>query len=244
MSEQSKVYGPSKINIIEEKILTILLEKVQLEGELVIPEDAEGVVIVPEASSCIKYSYRLRYFSHLLRQTGLATILIHLLTKEEEILDYRSKHFRYDIRHLASRLVEITDWLTLYPITQNLKIGYFGASENGGAALLAASQRPMHVSAVVSSGGRTDLLSSELSYLQTPTLLIVGGNDYPTLTMNEDAFNQILTHNKKLEIIPQATHQFQEPGALEEIARLANQWFKRYLKSNLVNPISLHTISC
>jgi putative phosphoribosyl transferase len=216
---------------IEEQILTIQIEKVKLEGELVIPEGAERIIIVPEASSSIKYSSRLRYFAHLLRQAGLATILINLLTEEEEILDCRSKHFHCDIRHLASRLVGITDWLTQHPITKHLKIGYFGANENGGAALLAASERPMHVGAVVSRGGRTDLFISALSYLQTPTLLIVGGDDYPTLVMNEDALKQILTTNKKLEIISEATHQFQEPGALEEVARLADQWFQSHLKT-------------
>ncbi|BAZ39619.1 dienelactone hydrolase [Calothrix sp. NIES-4101] len=216
---------------IEEKILTIQVGTAKLEGELVIPEDAAGIIVIPETSGSIKYSYRLRYFAHLLRQAGLATILINLLTEEEATLDCRSKHFRYDIRHLASRLVGITDWLMLNPITQHLNIGYFGASENGGAALLAATERPMSVGAVVSRGGRTDLFSPALSYLHTPTLLIVGGDDYPTITMNEDAFNQIPSNNKKLEIIPQATHQFHEPGALEEVARLANQWFKRHLRS-------------
>jgi putative phosphoribosyl transferase len=227
----------------EEKILTIQLGNTKLEGELVIPESAKAIIIVPDASSSIKYCYRLRYFTHLLRQAGLATILIHLLTQEEEILDRRSKHFRCDIRHLASRLVGITDWLSQSQITQHLKIGYFGASENGGAALLAASERPMQVGAVVSRAGRTDLFIPVLSCLQTPTLLIVGGDDYPTLTMNEDAFQEILTTNKKLEIISGATHHFQEPGALEEVARLANQWFQRYLQAKDANSMHIYAIS-
>jgi putative phosphoribosyl transferase len=236
------MYNKMILNI-EEQTLIVQLGRATLEGELVIPKNAEGIVIIPQASSSIKYSSRLRYFAHLLRQAGLATILINLLTEEEEILDFRSKHFHCDIRHLASRLVGITDWLTQYPFTQHLKIGYFGASENGGAALLAATERPMLVGAVVSRGGRTDLFISALSYLQTPTLLIVGGDDYLTLAMNEDALQQIPTNNKKLEIISEATHQFQEPGALEEVARLANQWFKRHLKTTHVKDMRFHTLS-
>ncbi len=221
----------------EEQIVTVQLGTIELSAELVIPEDAKGIIIVPHTSSSIEYSYRYRYLAHLLHQAGLATILIHLLTVEEDNLDQRCKHFRYDIRHLANRLIGITDWLASNPITRNFKIGYCTASADGGASLLAATERPVAVGAVVSRAGQTDLLGSALSYLQTPTLLIVGGKDYPTLVMNEDALAQIPTPNKNLEIIPEATHQFQEPGALEEVARLASQWFKHHLepvKSQLI----------
>jgi putative phosphoribosyl transferase len=214
----------------EEQIITVQLGAIELSAELVIPEDAKGIIIVPHTSSSIEYSYRHRYLAHLLHQTGLATILVHLLTVEEDNLDQRCKHFRCDIRHLANRLIGITDWLGSNPITRNLKIGYCTTSADGGASLLAATERPVAVGAVVSRGGQTDLLGSALSYLQTPTLLIVGGKDYPTLAMNEDALAQIPTPNKNLEIIPEATHQFQESGALEEVARLASQWFKHHLK--------------
>ncbi len=232
------MYTKPRFNI-EEQIVSIELGKVKLEGELVIPEDAEGIVIVPQANSSIKYSYRDRYFAHLLRQTGLATILVSLLTKEEDILDQRSKYFRCNIQHLASRLVAIAHWLAENPFTRNLKIGYFGASTTGGAALLAATERPMSVGAVVSRSGKTDLIGSALSYLQIPTLLIIGGNDYPIIAMNEDALAQISAQNKRMEIIPQATHQFQESGTLEEVARLASQWFKCHLKSAKSNAMHL-----
>jgi putative phosphoribosyl transferase len=228
---------------IEERIVTINLGNIELEGVLVIPETATGIVVISDASSTIKYSYHLRYFAHLLNQSGLATLLIHLLTKEEEMIDCRSKYFRCNIRHLASRLIGITDWLKQYGITQHLQIGYFGANENGGASLLAASERPMQVGAVVSRGGKTDLFIPALSYVQAPTLLIVGGEDYPTLAMNEDAFQEIHITNKKLEIISGATHHFQEPGTLEEVARLANQWFQRYLQTQTIKNIYFHAIS-
>jgi putative phosphoribosyl transferase len=214
----------------EEHTVTVQLDSIYLEAELVIPEDAKGIIIVPHASSSIQYSYHYRYLAHLLRQAGLATILIHLLTVEEDNLDQRCKHFRCDIRHLANRLIGITDWLGSNPLTCNLKICYCAESTDGGASLLAATERPVAVGAVVSRGARTDLLGSALSYLQTPTLLIVGGKDYPTLAMNEDALKQIATVEKRLEIIPEATHQFKEPGALEEVARLASQWFKHHLE--------------
>jgi putative phosphoribosyl transferase len=215
---------------VEEQIISVPVGAVKLEGELVIPEQVEGIVVIPGIESNIKYEYSLRYLAHLLRQAGLATILIPLLTKEEEILDQRSKYFRCNTRHLATRLLVITDWLTENPMTCNLKIGYFGVGTAGGAALLAAAERPTKVRAVVSRSGYTDLIGSALSCLQVPTLLIVGGEDYPIIAMNQDAIAQIPAHDKQLEVIPGASHKFQEPGMLEEAARLANQWFNRYFK--------------
>jgi putative phosphoribosyl transferase len=227
---------------VEEQIVAVELGSLKLEGELVIPTHSKAIIIVAHTMS-LKYSDRLRYFAHLLREAGLATILINLLTEEEDIVDQRSKFFRSNIRYLASRLVGITDWLTENPITSNLQIGYFGTSAGGGAVLLAATERPAKVGAVVSAAGQTYLGCSALPYLQTPTLLIVGGNDYPTIAMNEDALSQIYSQNKQLEVIPGATHKFQEPGALEEVARLASQWFKRHLKSNTTNDKKLSGIS-
>ncbi|MEC4887154.1 MAG: alpha/beta hydrolase [Scytonema sp. PMC 1070.18] len=217
---------------IDEEAVSVELGNDKLEGELVIPSSAKGIVVVGQHTSSIKYCTRNRYFAHLLRRAGLATILINLLTKEEELLDQRSKHYGYDIRHLASRLVGITDWLTKNSITKSLKIGYISTGAGGGAALLAAMECQMLIKAVVSQSGYTDLINPELSYLQTPTLLIVGGHDYPTIAMNEDTLTQISAQNKRLEIIPKASHLFQEPGALEEAARLASQWFKHFLCSN------------
>lgn len=227
---------------VEEQIITVQLGQVKLEGELVIPEDAQGIVVIPSAKSSIKHEHRLRYLAHLLRQAGWATILIHLLTEEEDRLDQRSKHFRCNILHLATRLVGITDWLAENPMTCNLKIGYFGASALGEAALLAAAQRTK-VCSVVARSAYTYLIGSALTYLQAPTLLIVGGEDYPTIAMNEDALLQILAHDKRLEVIPNASHKFEEPGTLEEAARLANQWFKHHLQLANSNRTCLQTLS-
>jgi putative phosphoribosyl transferase len=221
---------------IEEQIITIELGKVKLEGELVIPEGAEGIVVIPLIDSNIQHMYRLRYLAHLLRQAGLATISIPLLTEEEDLLDQRSKYFRSNIRYLAARLVSITDYLADNPMTCDFNIGYFGTSAGGDAVLLAAIERPTKVHVVVAHSGYINFSGSALSYLRSPTLLIVGGEDYPVIAANEDALAQIPTHDKQIEIIPGASHKFQEPGTLEETARLANQWFKRYflsMKSNL-----------
>jgi putative phosphoribosyl transferase len=220
---------------VEEQIVTIELGKVKLEGELVIPEGAEGIVLISCIESNIKYNCRFRYLTHLLRQAGLATLLIPLLTQEEDLLDQRSKHFRSNIRHLATRLVGIADYLADNPMTCNLKIGYFGASAGGGAVLLAATERPTKVHAVVAHSGYINFSSSILSDLHSPTLLIIGGEDYPIIAENEDALAQIFTCDKHMEVIPGASHKFQEPGTLEEAARLANQWFKRYLHSTESN---------
>jgi putative phosphoribosyl transferase len=228
---------------VEEQIITVELGKIKLEGELVIPEDAPGIVVIPAAKSSIKQEHRLRYLAHLLCQAGLATILIHLLTQEEDLLDQRSKHFRSNIRHLATRLVGITDWLAENSMTCNLKIAYFGASADGGAALLAAAERNTKVCSVVARSGYTYLIGSALSYLQAPTLLIVGGVDYPTIAMNEDALLQIAADDKQLEIIPNASHKFQEPGTLEEAARLANQWFKHHFQLAKSNRTCFPTLS-
>lgn len=215
---------------VEEQIITVQRGEIHLEGELVIPKEAQGIVVIPCAKSSIKYEHRLRYLAHMLCQAGFATILVNLLTQEEDLLDQRSKHFRCNVQYLATRLVGITDWLAENPMTCNLKIGYFGASADGGAALLAASQRSTKVCSVVVRGAYTYLISSALMYLQAPTLLIVGSEDYPTFAMNQDALLQIPAHDKQLKIIPNASHQFQEPGTLEEAARLASQWFKHHFQ--------------
>ncbi len=216
----------------EEQIVIVELGSVRLIGELVIPAGAEGIVLFAHSTASSQYNTRSHYLAHILRQEGrLATILIDLLTREEEGIDQRTKHFHYDINFLAARLVAITDWLLQNPTTHHLKIGYFGADTGGGAALLAAVARPMAVAAVVSRSGHTDLANEALSYVQAPTLLIVGENDFPIIAMNEDALAQIPVQNKQMKIIPGATHQFNEPGALEEVGRLSSQWFKHYLKS-------------
>jgi dienelactone hydrolase len=158
----------------------------------------------------------------------MGTLLMDLLTAEEEAVDARTGHLRFDIGLLAERLGAATDWLRADPRTRRLAIGYFGASTGGGAALVAAADRPEDVAAVVSRGGRPDLAGAALPRVQAPTLLIVGGRDEPVIAMNREALAR-LRCEKRMEIVPGATHLFEEPGTLEEVARLAREWFDRHL---------------
>jgi dienelactone hydrolase len=164
----------------------------------------------------------------MLRQAGLGTLLVDLLTSEEESVDQYTRYLRFDIELLAMRLLGATDWLRQQPETRDLAIGCFGASTGAGAALLAAAERPDLVRAVVSRGGRPDLAGPALIRVRAPTLLIVGGADAPVLDLNERAM-ELLEVEKELRIVPGATHLFEEPGALEEVARLAADWFVRHL---------------
>jgi dienelactone hydrolase len=214
----------------QEYLVSVTAGTVKLEGNLVIPDGATGIVLFAHGSGSSRYSPRNRYVAEVLQQAGLATLLIDLLTTEEEEIDLRTRHLRFDIGLLASRLVGATDWLTQNPSTQQLKLGYFGASTGAGAALVAAAERPEVVQAIVSRGGRPDLAGSALAHVKAPTLLIVGGYDTPVIAMNEDALAQ-LHSPKRLEIIPKATHLFEEPGKLAIVAQLASEWLTRYLKS-------------
>jgi dienelactone hydrolase len=166
--------------------------------------------------------------ARVLNEAKLATLLVDLLTPAEEAVDARTAHLRFDIGLLAERLIGVTDWLTQYPDTQHFRIGYFGASTGAAAALVAAAERPDIIGAVVSRGGRPDLAASALARVRAPVLLIVGGKDDIVIKLNEEAFSQLRTE-KRLVIVPGATHLFEEPGALEEVARLAREWFERYL---------------
>jgi pimeloyl-ACP methyl ester carboxylesterase len=159
----------------------------------------------------------------------LATLLVDLLAEEEEAVDRYTAHLRFDIGLLADRLVGATDWLTEDPRTAGLSVGYFGASTGGGAALVAATTRPDRVGAVVSRGGRPDLAGDALRAVRAPTLLIVGGDDEPVIGMNEEALARLGAPVKRLVIVPGASHLFEEPGKLEEVARLAADWFTRHL---------------
>lgn len=211
-----------------EHLVSVTAGEVKLEGDLVIPDGAIGIVLFAHGSGSSRHSPRNRYVARVLQQAGLATLLFDLLTPEEEEIDLRTRHLRFDIGLLASRLVGATDWLAHNPDTRDLRVGYFGASTGGGAALVAAAERPERVQAIVSRGGRPDLASSACPHVKAPTLLIVGGYDLPVIAMNEDALEQ-LRSLKRLEIIPQATHLFEEPGTLAAVARLASEWFTRYL---------------
>ena len=200
-----------------------------LEGNLTIPEGSQGIVLFAHGSGSSRHSPRNQYVARVLGTAGNATLLIDLLTEEEEAIDLETRHLRFDVNLLATRLVGATDWLEQNPETRGLRIGYFGASTGAGAALVAASVRPHLIGAVVSRGGRPDLAGSALSRVQAPTLIIVGGNDLPVIDLNREALRQLHTSEKKLVIIPGATHLFEEPGALEQVAELAAEWFARYL---------------
>jgi dienelactone hydrolase len=215
---------------LQESPVSVKAGSVTLEGNLGVPKGAEGVVLFAHGSGSSRHSPRNRYVAQVLRQSTLATLLIDLLTVEEEAIDLRTRHLRFDIDLLAERLVGATDWLLKNPSTGNLRIGYFGASTGAAAALVAAVKRPKAVSAIVSRGGRPDLAGSVLSRVQAPTLLIVGGYDRPVIEMNQSALAQLRTE-KQLEIVPRATHLFEESGALEQVAQLASQWFEHYLTS-------------
>jgi putative phosphoribosyl transferase len=212
----------------EERLVRVAAGSVMLEGDLSVPGGASGVVLFAHGSGSSRHSPRNRYVASALQEVGLGTLLIDLLTPDEETIDLRTAHLRFDIGLLAERLVGATDWLAQDPGTRHLRVGYFGASTGGGAALVAAAERPDAVGAVVSRGGRPDLAGPVLPHVRAPTLLIVGGHDRPVIGMNQEALAQLRTE-KQLEIIPGSTHLFEEPGALEEVARLARQWFARYL---------------
>jgi putative phosphoribosyl transferase len=212
----------------QERAVRISTGEIDLEGNLGLVEGAEGLVLFAYGSGSGRSSPRNLYVARVLRQAGLSTLLIDLLTAQEEALDLRTRQLRFDIALLAERLVGATDWLRDNPETQNMRIGYFGASTGAGAALVAAAERPDEVSAVVSRGGRPDLAGEVLSRVEAPTLLIVGGSDVPVIGMNEEALGRMHVE-KQLEVVPGATHLFEEEGTLEEVARLAAVWFRRYL---------------
>jgi putative phosphoribosyl transferase len=201
---------------------------VELQGSLAVPGAAPGVVLFAHGSGSGRHSPRNQYVARVLCQAGLATLLMDLLTADEESVDQYTSHLRFDLDLLARRLIGATDWLRNVPEMSNLAAGYFGASTGAGAALMAAAERPDVVRAIVSRGGRPDLAGPALMRVHAPTLLIVGGADAPVIDLNERAM-ELLEGEKELRVIPAATHLFEEPGALEEVARLAADWFVRHL---------------
>lgn len=211
------------------RLVHVDVGSVTLEGNLGIPDGAEGIVLFAHGSGSSRFSSRNRYVARTLQEGGMATLLIDLLTNEEERVDRVTAEFRFDIGLLAERLTGATEWLLRNPDTRELNIGYFGSSTGAAAALLAAPDHPDAVDAVVSRGGRPDLAAPRLSDVRAPTLLIVGGKDAPVIELNEQAYAQ-LEVEKQLEIVPGATHLFEEPGALEAVARLARDWFKKQLE--------------
>ena len=201
-----------------------------LEGEVHVGDEARGIVLFAHGSGSSRHSPRNQFVARSLQGMGLATLLFDLLTREEEALDLATHRLRFDIGLLAERLVDASRWIRSRPETRALAIGYFGASTGGGAALVAAAELGNEIGAVVSRGGRPDLAADALTRVKSPTLLIVGGLDEPVIRLNEEAL-ALLRCEKELRIAPGATHLFEEPGTLEEVARLAGEWFGRHLRS-------------
>jgi putative phosphoribosyl transferase len=209
---------------------------VTLNGELILPQGARGVVIFAHGSGSSRHSPRNQFVARILRASGVGTLLFDLLTTEEESVDEFTRHLRFEIGLLAERLVDATRWLSEeggriieQARPDHLRPGYFGASTGGGAALVAAASLGEQVGAVVSRGGRPDLAGPALVQVQSPTLLIVGGLDEPVIALNQKAYD-MLRCEKRVEIVPGATHLFDEPGTLDEVALLAAEWFKRHLQ--------------
>ena len=212
---------------VEERAVQVPAGRVTLDGDLSIPSHARAVVLFAHGSGSSRFSSRNRRVASLLHERAFATLLIDLLTPNEEALDVHTGEFRFDIGRLAERLVGAAEWLDQEPTTAKLPLAIFGASTGGGAALVAAAELPERVAAVVSRGGRPDLAGEALSRVRAPTLLIVGGNDEPVIELNREALAQ-LRAPARLEVIPGATHLFEEPGALDEVARHAAVWIETY----------------
>lgn len=199
-----------------------------MNADVVVPAPALGAVLFAHGSGSGRHSPRNRYVAEELQKAGLATVLADLLTSDEELADSRTAQLRFDIELLAGRIVALTDWVTGYEATKGLGIGLFGASTGAAAALVGAAERPDSVKAVVSRGGRPDLAGDSLPSVRAPTLLIVGERDPVVIDLNRRAM-RLLGAETHFEIVPGATHLFEESGALEDVARLARDWFLRYL---------------
>lgn len=211
-----------------ERELTMPVDGIVLHASLAIPPGAKGIVLFAHGSGSGRFSPRNRAVAATLQQAGFATLLMDLLTRDEERVDEVTRELRFDIGLLAARLELATAWVTHEPTTRMLPVGYFGASTGAAAALVAAARLPQVVRAVVSRGGRPDLAGDALAQVRAPTLLLVGGADTVVLGLNHEALELIRT-TKQLAVVPHATHLFEEPGALEQVARLASGWFARHL---------------
>jgi dienelactone hydrolase len=219
---------PAADFMADEGLVHVAIDSITLDGNLLVPSGATGIVLFAHGSGSSRFSSRNRYVASTLRDGNLGTLLIDLLTPREEVRDNVTAELRFDIGMLADRLVGTVEWLRTRPELRDMKIGLFGASTGGGAALVAAAARPALIHAVVSRGGRPDLAGPALAPVEAPTLLIVGGDDIPVIAMNRDAYDQMHCE-RRLEIVPGATHLFEEPGTLEKVAELARGWFTRYL---------------
>lgn len=207
----------------------ITTDSVVLEGEYCVPAGAVGIVFFAHGSGSSRHSPRNQAVARALQESGTGTLLFDLLTRQEEAEDVHTGHLRFNIGLLAQRLIAANRWVARQPRAEHLGFGYFGSSTGGAAALVAAAELGSVIDAVVSRGGRPDLAGEALPRVEAPTLLIVGERDDLVLRLNEGAFEQ-LRCEKELAVVPRATHLFEEPGALEEVARLAAVWFRRHLK--------------
>ncbi|HEX9310342.1 MAG TPA: alpha/beta fold hydrolase [Gemmatimonadaceae bacterium] len=221
---------PANTNTAEIATRTVVVQAdgVDLEGDLAVPHGARGIVLFAHGSGSSRHSSRNRFVAEELRRGDLGTLLFDLLTPDEERVDMRTAHIRFDIGLLADRLIGAMRWLDAQEQTRGLPVGLFGASTGGGAALVAAARRPDRVDAVVSRGGRPDLAAEELRMVRAPTLLIVGGRDSVVIDLNKQAMRQMVAP-VQLEIVSGATHLFEESGTLEQVAELARNWFVTYL---------------
>jgi len=217
--------------VSNERPVSIGLVKATLEGNLAVPPHPCGIVLFAHGSGSSRHSPRNRFVADTLQSHGIATLLMDLLTASEEEIDQRTSQLRFNIRLLAKRLAGATTWTLRQPDLRGLSVGYFGASTGAAAALVAAAQLSGTVSAVVSRGGRPDLAGDALGSVVAPTLLIVGGYDGPVIDLNEQALAELGCSEKKLVVISGATHLFEEPGALEEVARVASDWFSLHFVS-------------
>jgi putative phosphoribosyl transferase len=212
----------------EENVVRVPVDGDFIEGNLRVTSDAKGIVLFAHGSGSSRFSPRNQYVANVLNNAEIATLLIDLLTEDEEKVDVRTRQFRFDIGLLTERLISAAEWLKNNPRTQKLKLGVFGSSTGAAAALNAAAKLPEDVVAVVSRGGRPDLAMENLAEVRAPSLFIVGGRDVVVINLNKKAMAEV-SAEKKLEIVAGATHLFEEPGRLEEVARLATEWFLKYL---------------
>lgn len=218
--------------IATEQIVIPIGQGRQVEADLVVPARATGLVMFAHGSGSSRFSSRNRAVAESLQARGLGTFLLDLLTREEEAIDLQTREYRFDIDRLGARMVTATDWIQSRNDLAALPIGYFGASTGAAAALIAAAERPSAVRAVVSRGGRPDLAGVALPNVTAPTLLIVGGHDEPVIELNEEAKGRMRAARVEIEIVPGATHLFEEPGTLDQVQRLAGDWFVRHLKAD------------
>ena len=205
-----------------------------IEGDLTVPEPARGLVVFAHGSGSSRFSERNRFVANTLVDGGFATLLLDLLTRQEDVVDQRTREYRFDIERLGHRVVAAIDWVTSVPSLSPLPIACFGASTGAAAALIAAAERGEFVQAVISRGGRPDLAGEALARVLAPTLLIVGGNDPEVIRLNQAAIGHMHAATQ-LAIVPGATHLFEEPGALDHVCRLALDWCRRYLTSGPVS---------